>query len=108
MSPRQCLDSPSQEFACNTGDAGSTPESGRFPGGGYGNPFQCFCLENPMNRGESGGLQSMGLQRDGSLSDSIKTRTYKKARCIVVVTSSVTIIPISPKISEILISLCYS
>ena len=19
--------------------------------GGYGNPFQCFCLENPMNRG---------------------------------------------------------
>ena len=65
MSPRQCLDSASQEFACNTGDAASTPELGRFPGGGYGNPFQCFCLEYPMNRGEAGGLQSMGLQRDG-------------------------------------------
>ena len=21
------------------------------PGGGHGNPFQCFCLENPMDRG---------------------------------------------------------
>ena len=24
---------------------------GRFPGGGNGNPLQCSCLENPMNRG---------------------------------------------------------
>ena len=25
--------------------------SGRSPGGGRGNPFQYFCLENPMDRG---------------------------------------------------------
>ena len=25
--------------------------SGRSPGGGNGNPFQYFCLENPMDRG---------------------------------------------------------
>ena len=25
--------------------------SGRFPGGGHGNPLQYFCLENPMDRG---------------------------------------------------------
>ena len=25
--------------------------SGRSPGGGHGNPFQYFCLENPMDRG---------------------------------------------------------
>ena len=25
--------------------------SGRSPGGGHGNPFQCFCLKNPMDRG---------------------------------------------------------
>ena len=42
----------------------------------------------------------------GSLNDSINTRTYKKARYIVA-TSSVTII-LSPKISEIWISFCYS
>ena len=30
---------------------GSIPESGRSPGGGNGNPFQYFCLRNPMNTG---------------------------------------------------------
>ena len=30
------------------GDMGSVPGSGRFPGGGYGNPFQYSC---PMDRG---------------------------------------------------------
>ena len=33
------------------GDVGSIPGSGRFPGGGIGNPLQYSCLENPMNRG---------------------------------------------------------
>ena len=32
-------------------DAGSIPRSGRWPGGGNGNPFQYFCLENPITRG---------------------------------------------------------
>ena len=32
-------------------DAGLTPGSGRFPGGGHGNPLQYSCLENPMDRG---------------------------------------------------------
>ena len=30
--------------------AGSIPELGRSPGGGYGNPFQYSCLVNPMDR----------------------------------------------------------
>ena len=29
----------------------SIPELGRSPGGGYGNPLQYSCLENPMDRG---------------------------------------------------------
>ena len=33
------------------GDAGLIPGSGRFPGGGYGNPLQNSCLENPMDSG---------------------------------------------------------
>ena len=35
----------------NAGDAGLIPGSGRSPGGGNGNPPQCSCLGNPMNRG---------------------------------------------------------
>ena len=38
----------------NTGGAramGSVPGSGRSPGGGHGNPLQCSCLGNPMDRG---------------------------------------------------------
>ena len=33
------------------GDAGLTPGSGRSPGEGNGNPLQCSCLKNPMDRG---------------------------------------------------------
>ena len=40
-----------KESTCNAGDLGSIPGSGRFPGGGHGNPFQYSCLESPMNRG---------------------------------------------------------
>ena len=32
-------------------DIGSIPGSGRFPGGGHGNPLQYSCLENPTDRG---------------------------------------------------------
>ena len=37
--------------ACNMGDLGSIPGSGRFPGEGNGNPLQYSCLENPMDGG---------------------------------------------------------
>ena len=37
--------------ACNAGDLGSIPGSGRSPGEGNGNPVQYSCLENPMDRG---------------------------------------------------------
>ena len=30
---------------------GPIPGLGRSPGGGHGNPLQCSCLENPMDRG---------------------------------------------------------
>ena len=36
-------------------DLSLTPGSGRFPGGGHGNPLQYFCLENPMDRGSLAG-----------------------------------------------------
>ena len=40
-----------QQSACNAGDPGSIPGSGRSPGMGDGNPLQCSCLENPTDRG---------------------------------------------------------
>ena len=36
--------------ADNLRDTASIPGSGRSPGGGYGNPLQYSCLENPMGR----------------------------------------------------------
>ena len=41
----------SKESACNVGDPGLIPGSGRFPGGGHGYPIQYSCLENPMDIG---------------------------------------------------------
>ena len=43
--------SDAKESACNAGDSGSIPGSGRSPGGENGNPLQYFCLENPIGRG---------------------------------------------------------
>ena len=40
-----------KESACNAGDPGSIPGSGRSPGEGNGNPLQYSCLRNPIDRG---------------------------------------------------------
>ena len=37
--------------ACNAGDPGLIPGSGRSPGEGNGNPLQYSCLENSMDGG---------------------------------------------------------
>ena len=44
-------------------DAGSILGSGRSPGEENGNPFQCSCLGNPMDRGAWRAIRSMGPQR---------------------------------------------
>ena len=46
--------------AGNVREAGSVLGLGRSPAGGHGNPLQCFCLENPMDRGTR---QVKGLER---------------------------------------------
>ena len=40
-----------KESACSAGDLGLIPGLVRSPGEGNGNPLQCSCLENPMDRG---------------------------------------------------------
>ena len=51
-----------KESACNAGDLGSIPGSGRSPGEGNGNPLLYSCLGNLWTEGP-GRLQSMGSQR---------------------------------------------
>ena len=50
--------------ACNAGDVGSIPGSGRAPGERNGNHSSILAWRIPWTE-ESGGLQPMGLQRVG-------------------------------------------
>ena len=54
-----------KESACNAGDLGSIPGSGRTPGGGHGNPLQYPCLENPHGQRSLAGYSPWGPQRVG-------------------------------------------
>ena len=40
-----------KESACSAGERGSVPGLGGSPGGGFGNPLGCSCLENHMEIG---------------------------------------------------------
>ena len=53
-----------KESACNVGDLGSIPGSGRSPGEGNGYALQYSCLENPMDR-EAWWATVLGVQRIG-------------------------------------------
>ena len=59
-----CLDFPGgsdvKESACNAGDLGSIPGSGSSPEGGYGNPLQDSCLENPHGQKSLAGYSPWG------------------------------------------------
>ena len=52
-----------KQSACNAGNPGLIPGSGRSHEERNGNPFQYFCMENSMDRG-AGGLQSIGSESD--------------------------------------------
>ena len=43
-----------KESVCNAGDLSLIPGLGKSSGKGNGNPRQCSCLENPMDRGARG------------------------------------------------------
>ena len=60
--------SDSTESACNAGDWGLIPVSKRSPGEGNGNPLQCSCLENSMDR-EAWSATIYGSQSQRLLSD---------------------------------------
>ena len=51
-----------KESACNAGDLGSIPRSGRSPGEGTGNPLQYSCLENPHGQRRMAGYSPWGCK----------------------------------------------
>ena len=57
------ISSPLEELvASNTGHLGSIPGLGRFPGEGYGNPFQYSVLENPHGQRSLVGYSPWGCK----------------------------------------------
>ena len=58
------------ESACNSGDLGSIPGPGRFPGEGNGNPLQYSCLENPMD-GEAWWATVHGVAKESDTTEQL-------------------------------------
>ena len=58
-------DSDGKESTCSVGDLSSIPGVGRSPGGGYGNPFQYSCLENPHGQWSLAGYSPWSCKRVG-------------------------------------------
>ena len=56
--------------AGDAGDKGLIPGLGRSSDGGYDNPLQYSCLENPLDK-DPGGLQPLGSQRTEATEHSI-------------------------------------
>ena len=65
-----------QETVCNTGDLGLILGSRSSPGKGNDNPFQYFCLGNPMNRGAWWAIVHRVTQSRTWLSDKTTTTMY--------------------------------
>ena len=64
-----------KESACNVGDLGLIPESGRSPGGGHGNPLQYSCLENPHGQRSLVGYSSWG-HKESDVTERLSTAQH--------------------------------
>ena len=70
-----------KESACNSGDRGSIPGSGRSPGGGNGHPFQYSCLENPKDRGISW-VTVCGIAKSRTLLSDFLSLSNRRYHCM--------------------------
>ena len=64
-----------KESTCNEGHLGSIPGLGRYPGGGHGNPFQYFCLENPHGQRSLAGYSTWG-HKESDMTEQQSTWTW--------------------------------
>ena len=68
----QCLNVKESTCQCRpAGDMGSIPGSGGSPRGGNGNPLQCSCLGNPMDKGAS---KPHGVTKDSDTTVHLNTQ----------------------------------
>ena len=67
-----------KESACNMGNLGWIPGSGRSPEGGNGNPFQYSCLENPTDRG-AWWATVHGVAKESDTTERLTTTTENQA-----------------------------
>ena len=67
--------------ACNAGDLGLIPGSGRSPGEGNGKPLQYSCLGNPMNGGAWQAIVHGVAKSQTQLSDFTFTTFGRLSRC---------------------------
>ena len=63
--------------ACNAGDLGSIPGSGRSPGERNGNPLQYSCLENPHGRRSLVGYSPRGRKESDMTELSLSLKDIK-------------------------------
>ena len=68
--------SDSKETACNAGDSGSIPGSGRSLGEGNGSPLQYSCMENSMDRGAWQAIVQWGCKESDTTERLSLTQTY--------------------------------
>ena len=66
-----------KESTCNERDQSSTPWLGRFPGGGYGNPLQYSCLENPHGQRGLAGCSPLG-RKESDMTEWPSTAPWEK------------------------------
>ena len=72
-----------RNLPASLGDTCSIPGSGGFPGEGNGNPLQCSCLENPMDRGAWGAMVH-GLTKESDVAEragSSSSCVFSAAQC---------------------------
>ena len=65
-----------KESTCNAWDQGSTPGSGRSPGGGHGNILQYSCLENPHGQRSLAGYSPWAAKSQIQPSDKAQHSTW--------------------------------
>ena len=87
-----------KESARNAGDLGLIPELERSPGGGHGNPLQCSCLENFMDRGAwratvCGAAESDTAERLSTLSTALTSVVSMSCGVPVVVSQLILLTP---------------
>ena len=64
-----------ENLACDGGDLGSIPGLRRFPGGGYGNPLQYSCLENPYEQRSLAGCSPWG-RKESDTTEQLSTAQH--------------------------------